>query len=358
MPGTMNESTPAVPFFVIRIPPLQLEATMFIILLACLSNKQSIDTSQSETSEPEDTSIPEPAEELDQDGDGFPSWNGQPEQAIADCNDSDDSITPDVTLWIPEGPFTRGNDQIPAAAPARQIFLSDFCIDRYEVTNQQFADFLDHQRLRGFENSLDDGRALYDFDDSDDPFPATIEQGNGGEYLAVSGYEEHPVTEIWHWAAAGYCSWKGGSLPTEAQWEKSARGPGQQAYPWGEDPPTCVLANYGTIESSCEGSTLPIGSHPEGASPYGLMDVAGNVSEWVQDWYSTSYYSSSPDRDPNGPIEPEGFTDQQGNIQTPVVARSGNHSTGPGNMQVFFRQAEPHDATSNGLGFRCAYRPE
>ena len=327
-----------------------------IFILACVANKPNIDTSAPLTSEPSgqhDTGTPEPG--MDLDGDGYPSWTGAPAQAIADCNDSDDSVTPESVRWIPAGPFTRGHNERLETSPARQITLSSYCLDRLEVSNQQFADFLDHLRQDGLENQLDDGRPLYDFEDADDPFPPTIAQHSDGHYYAVSGYEDHPVTEVWQWAARAYCQWKGGDLPTEAQWEKAARGEGPQAYPWGDDPPTCELANFGTLEESCYGGTLPTGSLPDGSSPYGLLDMAGNVSEWVLDWFSTSYYSTSEDVNPTGPSQPEEISDQQGNIRTPIVARSGNHSTGPGNMQVFFRQAEPHDATSNGLGFRCAY---
>ena len=119
-----------------------------IFVLACVANKQNIDTSAPLTSEPleqHDTGATE--HEVDLDGDGYPSWIGAPEQAIADCNDSDDRITPNSVRWIPAGPFTRGNDERLETSPARQITLSSYCIDRLEVSNQQFADFLNVCRI-------------------------------------------------------------------------------------------------------------------------------------------------------------------------------------------------------------------
>ena len=155
----------------------------------------------------------------------------------------------------------------------------------------------------------------------------------------MSGYEDHPVTEVWQWAARAYCQWKGGDLPTEAQWEKAARGEGPQAYPWGDDPPTCELANFGTLEESCYGGTLPTGSLPDGSSPYGLLDKAGNVSEWVLDWFSTAI---TPRVRMSTPLDPLSQRDQRstGQYSDTIVAFE---IIQPALKHVdLFRQAEPH----------------
>ncbi len=178
-------------------------------------------------------------------------------------------------VFVPAGDFWMGSNQGDAdEAPMHRLYLDAFWIDRYEVTNAQYADFLnatrgDRGRCEGHicadikvENP--DSRLLYE----------------EGQYVAERGYEDHPVIEVsWHGAKA-YCQYHGKRLPSEAEWEKAARGTAGATYPWGE-----VLDPHRLNSDYRVGDTTPVGSYPEGASPYGAYDMAGNVWEWVADWY-------------------------------------------------------------------------
>jgi len=287
----------------------------------------------------------------DADGDGFPDWSTASSVEEADCDDQDPDVTPENERWIEAGYFWRGDDEAPLAGPMREVFVSGFCIDRNEVQNDEYAVFMTEMWDRGLENQDEEGVLLYDFEDNDDIYEPTIEETANG-YRAVSGRGAHPVTEVWFLSAQRFCQEYGKVLPTEAQWEKAARGTDQRRYPWGNEDPTCELANFGTPQERCEGDTLPVGSHPLGASPYGVLDMAGNVSEWVYDFFQEDYYEVGDVEDPQGPMSGY-YEDETGQGFEARIARSGNHSTGEGSMQAFHRTPEPAFGSSNGLGFRC-----
>ena len=289
--------------------------------------------------------------EVDADGDGYPLWSSTTDIANADCDDNDPNITPLIERYIPAGTFQMGENMTPFSGPAHDVTLSDYCIDTYEVTNDQFAAFLQNLFEQGLDNVNEDGLELFDLDDDDDVFPQRIERVPEG-YIVVEGYNQHPVTEVFLWSGHTYCGWDAKQLPTEAQWEKAARGTDGRTYPWGDSMPDCDLTNFGFIGEQCIGDTVDIGSYPNGVSPYGVHDMAGNVAEWVSDWFGMDYYESSPSLDPIGP-EGGWFDDGQGNAFEARIVRSGNHATGAGDVQTHYRQPEPPEGSSNGIGFRC-----
>lgn len=178
-------------------------------------------------------------------------------------------------VQIPAGNFQMGdnfNEGESDELPVHTVYLDTYYISKYEVTFKEYDEFCD---ATGRTKPSDEG------------------WGRGAR----------PVINV-SWADANaFCDWKSGEtgeniyLPTEAQWEKAARGTDQRRYPWGNDSPDSYLANYNrNVEK-----TMPIGYYPSGVSPYGIHDMAGNVYEWCSDWYDDNYYSGSPTNNPQGP---------------------------------------------------------
>ncbi|MEC8424774.1 MAG: SUMF1/EgtB/PvdO family nonheme iron enzyme, partial [Myxococcota bacterium] len=224
------------------------------------------------------------------------------------------------------------------------------------------ADFLVSRAALGQANLDAQGRPLYDFDDDDDDIPERIIDNGDGGYGVAAGYEDHPVTEVWHWSAAAFCDALAQALPTEAQWEKAANGPAESTFPWGEAPPDCTLGNLrpgpegvgpgGEQVPACVDDTTPVGSYPGAAGAYGTLDMAGNVAEWVHDWYQVDAYATARDTDPSGPDS--GWSDNlPGGPGEARLTRGGSFATGDYALRTTHRYVEPADATSNGVGFRC-----
>jgi serine/threonine-protein kinase len=184
-----------------------------------------------------------------------------------------------VQVYVPAGSFVMGSGAGQSEAqPAHTVTLSAYWIDQTEVTNAMYA------------QCVDAGQCEPPFHD---------DSKTHRSYFGDAAYDNYPVVWINWEKASAYCSWAGRRLPTEAEWEHAARGDDERTYPWGNDPLTCDLANY----KGCTGDTAAVGSYPNGASPFGVMDMAGNAAEWANDWFGS--YSSEAVVDPQGPTSGE-----------------------------------------------------
>lgn len=198
--------------------------------------------------------------------------------------------------------------------PEHSIYLNAFYIDKYEVTNAQYAEF-----LKAYGKNFDTaGHQLLDINDSD----CLIEKV-GNTYKPKMGYENHPVIEVSWYGAAAYAQFYGKRLPTEAEWEKAARGGLVcKRFPWGNDI-THDGANYWKTGGRDKWErTFPVGSFPP--NDYGLFDMAGNVWEWCADEFDAGYYSNSPKNNPKGPGVPITFrNDDFTNVKTSLRQKKG-----------------------------------
>jgi formylglycine-generating enzyme required for sulfatase activity len=252
-------------------------------------------------------------------------------------------------VYVPEGTFLMGStrqeiDAVMADCPdcerswfggelpQLEVYLDAFWIDRTEVTNAMYAAFLNDR------GNQEEGGARWLEPSSEHSHL----HKRGGEWKADAGYEDHPVIEVSWYGARAYCEWAGRRLPTEAEWEKAARGTQGQLYPWGDEPPTCSLTQY----RGCSGRTVAVGSKPEGESPYGAWDMAGNVYEWVADWLDYDYYETSPAENPPGP---ETGTDRG--------LRGGSCGNNPWDLRTACRSWLSPEYTLTSVGFRCARSP-
>lgn len=220
-------------------------------------------------------------------------------------------------LLVPAGEFVMGSEKGDEdEAPAHRVYLNAFYIDKFEVTNGRFAKYVETIQ----------SEPPWGFADKETPVI----------------HAERPVRWVNWMDAMGYCLWLGKRLPTEAEWEKAARGTDERTYPWGNDPPTPVHAVYGLKEGGAETVSV-IGNHHIGQSPYGVQDLAGNLYEWVMDWYADNFYSNSPVVNPRGPGE-----------GSAKVQRGGSYINTPYRLRSSFRtKGNPTEQDPN-VGFRCA----
>lgn len=201
---------------------------------------------------------------------------------------------------VSDGVFPMGSLTGPAKSqPLHEVSLTTFYIDQYEVTTARYAKFL---AAAG----------------QDDPglVPMLWDQVN------FSDDGDRPVMGVTWVAADAYCRWMGKRLPTEAEWEKAARGADGRTYPWGNNEPTFKLANFDQPVSATvySDSLRPVGSYEAGKSAYGAYDMAGSVSEWVSDWYNENYYATSPERNPQGPTHGHQKVLRGGSFGEPTIA--------------------------------------
>jgi formylglycine-generating enzyme required for sulfatase activity len=217
-----------------------------------------------------------------------------------------------VVVKIPAGEFLMGNEQTERTPLEHRVYVSDFLMDKTSVTWSQYAKFTEATRI-----------ALPRHE----------------PYWGI--HDDHPVVYVTWEEAKEYCEWAGGRLPSEAEREKAARGTDDRKYPWGDEEPDKERAVF--RRSWGHEATGAVGTHPAGASPYGLQDMGGNVWEWCSDWYDDGYYAESPYRDPKGP--------PSGNAH---VVRGGSWDSRPAVLSSSCRSWGHRGYRDGDFGFRCA----
>ena len=262
----------------------------------------------------------------------------------------------DGTQWVWNGSLLHGDLGLQVytdESPQHTVYLNEFWIDRTEVTVGMFRTFAE---ATGYETTAE--REGWGAPWRNGPPEAEWPHVEGADWRhprgpGSSAEDDHPVVQVSWEDAAAYCAWTGGQLPTEAQWEKAARGTDGRLWPWGD-------AYDGRLGSYCEADcpivrhqenghrdgyafTAPVGSFPGGASPYGALDMAGNVWEWVADWYDEAYYGESPTENPAGP-----------ETGTERAQRGGAWYDNQSWVRCTVRHQTRPTVRCDDLGFRCA----
>lgn len=218
-------------------------------------------------------------------------------------------------VLVRAGEFIMGSEEGESdEKPVHRVYLDAFSIDAYEVTNARYGAFIQATGRRA---------PMY---------------WNDAQYNVPA----QPVRDVTWSDAEAYCHWAGKRLPTEAEWEKAARGTDGRTYPWGNQ----WDRTKANTSDGGPGKPMPVGSYEGGKSPYGAYDMAGNVEEWVADWYYPIYYKRSPSRNPKGPAS--------GRAR---VLRGGSWTDPPQDVRAANRALPPPDLWSDTIGFRCAKTP-
>ena len=236
------------------------------------------------------------------------------------------------TILIPAGKFEMGSHKslmelnpveifhsdrhmLGPEDPAHEVILDAFYIDVYEVTNEEYGKYIEAT-----------GAAKPSFWENAD-----------------FNHPKQPVVGVTWKGAQKYCQWKNMRLPTEAEWEKAARGKRPVKFPWGDEPPNETRLNYDNLMNK----TTEVGSYPSGKSDYGVHDMSGNVSEWVQDWHDPEYYLFSPKENPPGP--------KKGSYK---IIRGGNWRSNADDVSLTYRNATVPKIKNTTVGFRCVKSAE
>ncbi|HKO30688.1 MAG TPA: SUMF1/EgtB/PvdO family nonheme iron enzyme [Nitrospiraceae bacterium] len=228
--------------------------------------------------------------------------------------------TQDVPMaLVPAGEFMMGSNLADDEMPVHRVYLNAFYMDKYEVTVGQYAKYLE---------------------------ATDMEEPPDWAIMNQPQHQKRPVVNVDWEDAVMHCKWAGKRLPTEAEWEKAARGSDGRIYPWGNEAPTRLHANYGRKEWNNHLALVPVGSFEEGKSPYGIYDMAGNAWEWVSDWYDYDFYKNSPRRNPIGPATGDSKGVRGGSwLYVSEFLRSAHRFTAQPTNRHF------------GYGFRCARTP-
>jgi formylglycine-generating enzyme required for sulfatase activity len=278
-----------------------------------------------------------------------------------------------VQMYIPAGEFLMGSTSADIdlvmkgcsmcsrywfenEMPQHRVYLDAFWIDKTEVTNAMFAEFAAATGYETVAEKTGAGIILNELSRDWKMVKGANWMHPRGPITDIYGLDDHPVVHMSYDDARAYCEWAGRRLPTEAEWEKAARGTDGRTYPWGNQAPAGNLLNFADrnayVQAASNGEddgypfTAPVGSYPDGASPYGVLDMAGNVWERVADWYGDAYYANSPARNPTGPSSGE-----YGMI------RGGSWSRAAWYLRTSVRLRYPRENRSSGLGFRCVSSP-